>query len=1080
MAPVPAAAKPVAPVLEPGVAVERSLPLGAKDEIPLSLEAGQYLHVCFDGRGLDLTLSLLGPGGEEIVVRRGAKESRLSWTTTTGGAYRLAVSSPAARALARYRITLKELRLAGPGDEERVAADAALSEAKRFQREKQHDLAVQRARDALSRWQKVQDLDGEFDTLVEIGILYEARSPDQALLWNAKALEQALAAGSLPNQARARTLIGTLLMHSDPGKACPYLEAALPIWRDLRDSYQQSWVLYHLGIASQLRGKLGDSIELYREALSLANPSWSLTPVIQNGLCYVYTSRGESQQSFDCFEQALKLAVETGTAGAEATARTGLGNLYRRRGEHQKALSEFQKAFEINQSDPDLEQYTRSVQLLIGSVHLDLGQTAEALQEFQQALVAFQRAGDAKGISNSFWTLGKFNLATSRDEEALKRFQDSLTALGDQDLPKARGLAFFGLGVAQLNLKQVSEAVKSLREAVPFLEKTDRLNMAFVQQRLGEAYQAQGDLAAADAALGEALRIAQEVRAPFFQAPIYFDLARLERRKGNLQEAVSRMEKAITILEAVRSDLADDRSRTSFFASLRSYYDFYVDLLMELDRRNPGRGYAEAALAASDKGRARGLLDLLSQGRLELTRGISAELLSEEREVRARLSQVQRDLMDALSSQVFDKDSEKDSEKRQARLALVGTLEAQQKEFDERQRKIEQRIKNSHPLYYQVRYPSPLNQEEIRKLIQPDEALLEYSLGEEGAYLFVVTTDGLKAHRLALSPQQIAADVRKIQKTLEGPETPSALFRYKAYDLYQALVAPAESEIGGRRRLLIAPDGILNYLPFDVLLTRQADDESSLPYLVRSFSVSYIPSASVFASLSLPRSPVAAGDGPAKRFLAFAPDYPSAPAQGQARSDGPEVLRGGDSPGKSLSSLEGAQQEVRKIADQYRPEDVTLYLGPDANRKNFEKNPLAANRIHFAGHGVLDEERPENSALVLTDGQLLVSDIFNLELKSDLVVLAACKTAGKQVTGEGLVGLTRAFLYAGAPSVVVTLWEVADSSTSGLMVEFYRNLGRTGDKAEALRQAKLAMLEKQGRLSAPYYWAPFILVGKPR
>ena len=178
-------------------------------------------------------------------------------------------------------------------------------------------------------------------------------------------------------------------------------------------------------------------------------------------------------------------------------------------------------------------------------------------------------------------------------------------------------------------------------------------------------------------------------------------------------------------------------------------------------------------------------------------------------------------------------------------------------------------------------------------------------------------------------------------------------------------------------------------------------------------------------------------------------------------------------------ALEGAEAEVRAIADRY-PGKTRLYLGPDASLENAKKGPLVSECVHFAGHGRLDEEHPERSGLLLEGGLLTVSDIFNLDLSAGLVVLSACETAGTEVSGEGLVGLTRAFLYAGSPSVVVTLWRVADRKTSDLMLRFYANLDRTGDKSEALRQAKLGMIAKGGPFAHPYYWAPFILVGKPR
>ena len=214
------------------------------------------------------------------------------------------------------------------------------------------------------------------------------------------------------------------------------------------------------------------------------------------------------------------------------------------------------------------------------------------------------------------------------------------------------------------------------------------------------------------------------------------------------------------------------------------------------------------------------------------------------------------------------------------------------------------------------------------------------------------------------------------------------------------------------------------------------------------------------------------GGGGGLRFLAFAPDYGPVLAQDPARS--------ADASNGALPELAAARREVEEIGRRYRPGEKKIYLGPDASKENVERDPLIADRVHFAGHGLVDEEHPENSALVLSDGPLRVSDIFNLELKADLVVLSACKTAGKQVTGEGLVGLARAFLYAGSPSVVVTLWQVVDSPTSDLMNGFYENLDRSVDKAEALRQAKIGLIRRKGRLALPYYWAPFVLVGKPR
>jgi CHAT domain-containing protein/Tfp pilus assembly protein PilF len=1057
-------AKAEGPLLRPGVAVDRDLPLGGDDEIPLDLKAEDYVRLLFDAGGLELEARLLGPGGETVSRAEGS-DGHLSAIAKVEGRYRLAVNPVDPKTRGRYQVTLEDLRASGAGDADRVAADADLVEANRLGSQNEYDKKIGQAQEALALCQRIQDRGCEFEALYEIGSSYWSNGgKDEALLTYRKALEVADTAADRRNQARAGAALGTVLTQAktavDAENARPYLEQSLRLWQELGNPYRQARVLYDLAIGCYFSGKFDEAIASYRKALAVTEPAGALASNIWNGLGNVYTSRGESLEALGCFDKALRIAKNTKNKGAEAAALTSFGKIYQRRGEPQKAFQNFKEALDINRSEPELEKkYAVSVLLQIGSVDLDLGQADDALAEYQEALEASQRYEDSWGIANALWSIGRVELVRERPQDALEHLGKALEIATQGRILNVQAAVFHEIGVARLKLRQFPEAVKSLESALPLRQKTDRLGEAQTRQVLGKIYLEQGDFARADSFLRDALTIADEVGASLLRSSILYDLARLQRQQDHLPEALVEIEQAITILETVRSDISQDRLRTSFFASRRSYYELWVDLLMELDRRYPGQGYKDKALAASDMGRARALLDLLSQGRLELTHGINQELRNREAEVKARLTQIQRSLVEERSGA--------------ARALFIEALETRLQEADREQREVEAEIKRNHPLYYQFRYPSPLARNDIQHLLpSKDSALLEYSLGEQGVYLFVVTTEGLAVHPLALSQQEISEEIRRIGSGFKPGG--QLLFSYKkaAYKLYETLIAPAKDELAGKRHLLIAPDGLLNYLPFEALLTRQAQGEKSLPYLLYDFSISYIPSASVLVSLSLPRPPVAAGSGTAMRFLAFAPDYGPAASPEQGRSAIPETTE--------LPALKGARQEVQEIAKRYRLGEAKVYLGPEASKENLEKNPLVSDHIHFAGHGLPDEEHPENSALILSDGPLRVSDIFNLDLKADLVVLSACKTAGKQVTGEGLVGLTRAFLYAGSPSVVVTLWQVVDSPTSDLMKDLYENLDRTGDKAEALRQAKIGMIQRQGRLALPYYWAPFVLVGKPR
>jgi CHAT domain-containing protein len=418
---------------------------------------------------------------------------------------------------------------------------------------------------------------------------------------------------------------------------------------------------------------------------------------------------------------------------------------------------------------------------------------------------------------------------------------------------------------------------------------------------------------------------------------------------------------------------------------------------------------------------------------------------------------------------------EERSDTGKGRAPVISTLSASLQEALREQRDVETEIETRSPLYYQLRYPSSLEAGDVRQLLPSrDSALLEYFLGEQGSYLFVVTAEGLTVHPLSLPAAEIAREVGRMESGFQPGVLLPFNYRQAAYKLYQTLVAPARRELAGKRHLLIVPDGPLSALPFEALVNRPAQgDAAGLHYLLYDFAVSYIPSASVLSSLSLQRPALTAAEGTALRFVAFAPDY--GPAVQSASVRGAAAARPSE-----LPELVGAREEVEEIARRYPPNTAKVFLGSEASKENVQKGPLISDRIHFAGHGLTNDEHPEDSALVMSDGPLRVSDIFNLEMRTDLVVLSACRTAGKPVAGEGLVGLTRAFLYAGSPSVVVTLWQVVDSSTSDLMRGFYESLDQTRDKAEALQQAKIRVIRRQGRLARPYSWAPFILVGGSR
>lgn len=583
-----------------------------------------------------------------------------------------------------------------------------------------------------------------------------------------------------------------------------------------------------------------------------------------------------------------------------------------------------------------------------------------------------------------------------------------------------------------------------------------------------------------------------------------------------------------------------DESRTTFLATTGDVFEELAGALAEsaLDAQGaaarPGaplegqaREFASEALSVVERGRARSLLDMLNESGADITpRDVPESLLAERRGNQVRQAELAAELTGVSLGR--SKRKPEDSEKELSEL---------QEKFDS----IENQIRTQSKPYAQLTAPEPLKLEDIRaRLLDDDTALLEYSLGRERSYLFAVTGAGLTVSRLP-AREEVERQVRELRRALipqsqrrpltdlvpnavdaerglrirsapppkPSPEAVNA-YAQAAHALYRSAVEPA-APLFKKSRLLVVADGALNYVPFDALLTAapaQGADFSTLPYLIKTNETVFAPSASVVAAVrereraaSASGTSGAAGDvlvvadpvfdaadsrAPAGQTAGARPGFESALAdlsdEGAAAPDA--------SVRRAIVRLPGTGEEAREIEKLAHAagRKVELLLNMDASESNVEGRDLSRYRVlHFATHGLLDAERPQFTGVVLSlvgnpegsDGFLRTDEVFNLKLSSPLVMLSACETGlGRERRGEGVMGLTRAFMYAGAPTVGVTLWSVADESTSELMTDFYKSLlgGAKPAPSYAMRRARLQMIEGR-RFSAPFYWAPFVLVG---
>ncbi|HEV3077434.1 MAG TPA: CHAT domain-containing tetratricopeptide repeat protein [Thermoanaerobaculia bacterium] len=1084
-------APPTPPPLPPAPAAKPA----HQRELRLTLPAGTYVRLVIVSTPMDLAVRQAGPDGqqlEEVQLAGGAAEpTHQSWVVNTAGEYRWTVEPRGPQGLAgSAAIALEEQRQAGPCDEARIRAERALIGA-RWALQQPGDNAVEGARAR---------------ALVE-----------PALVDVAEVGEQEGALAFQVEMARTARLVGS-------AEASDLLRQALDLARSLGDrsaeatiSEEQAQLLpaskaiEQLKVVLQWRRQLGDEGE---EAATL------------HLIGYYYNDLGDTALALLHFQQALVLQRRNEDVRGEAWTRCEIGFLYGNHGETERALDHLDLAFERGQiaGDPFAQAFA-----LEGSARfeIDLGRLQAAYNDYGRALKLLARFGASPqaawaldGLGRVLLYLGDLELARQRYGEALKAFEalriplgraDALLGIGstfeeegqalraldpyqgaleiirNNALRQMESLVLYDLGRVHRQLGRRTEAITELREAL-VREKTDSpARQAQTQVELANVYSETGNLAEAEPAFQHAIRLSN--RAPIVEAAAQAGLAHIQRAKGDLTAARASIERALEITEKLRSEVIRPDQRVSFLAGRRRYYEFYVDLLMRLNSLRPGVGHDAEAVAASEQARARGLLDLLAKEQIDVRHGVTPGLKQRESELGERIARLQNRLL--ASADQAQPDPE------------IARIEQDLAQAEEEEKDLAAEIWRRQPGYAAVRSPRPLPLHEIQALLDERTALLEYFVGEERSYLFVITDRGLATHQLP-ARRDLAPLVDRVRSAVNQESRLQAKqFAQDAYALFRVLLQPAGDELRSKPRLMVAPDGMLYSLSFEVLLTAPLEGSGppghELPYVIRERSVSYIPSAGVLAQLVTLRRPADELSRSERLFVGFG-DPSQEPTPGDRLSSGGA---GGCTSGAKYAEKQGddvraaipnrlqplpaAHSEVCRIAGLFPSERVAVFLGPDATEENVRNNPLiaSARNLHFATHGLLDETHPERSGLRLAhadgspgDGLLQVREVFNLELHADLVVLSACQTGlGKEVSGEGMIGMTRAFLYAGAGSVVVSLWRVDDDSTSDLMVSFYRHLRANADTSEALRSAKLELID-HSRYFHPYFWAPFVLIGR--
>lgn len=697
----------------------------------------------------------------------------------------------------------------------------------------------------------------------------------------------------------------------------------------------------------------------------------------------------------------------------------------------------------------------------LGGLLEQRGHLAQAEHYHRLALDLIERLAPASPqLGIVLDSLGNLALACGDPAAARSHFERALHSrqhVAPDSLSVAR--SWRDLGRAAAAADQLSEAEALLRRALAIEQRVapEGLDPAASLTLLGEIAARRGRLQAAASLQTRALAIHQRL-APgtVAEALVGQRLAGLFRRLGRGDEARRTYAEAVSALEAQAQQIGGSHEeRSGFAAASASLYAEAVDLLVEQER-------LVEAFHLLERSRGRAYLELLGQRDLHPLADLPPDLAEQKRQADAHYDQILGQLARGAGEA----------------KARTGSLAAELRVARRRQEEVAAQIRALTPGAVDANGPEPLDLEATRVMLDPGTLLLSYAVGEQRSHLLTVGPgeQGLRVFSIAAGERALRRDVAHLGALLRPGEEVEAI-RFRARQLGALLLGPVADAIARADRLLVLPAGPLHTLPFAVLIPPAEGDR----FLVDYGSVTLAASATIFAEVAGRRRTVES-----MRLSAFGdPLYPGGESFAELRGT---TLRAALDEGFRLDPLPASRHEVQSLAELFSPAS-RVFVGAEATEERAKALASESNLLHFACHGLVDERYPLESALVLSlpaadqrakeNGLLQAWEIFEqLHLDADLVTLSACDSArGRELGNEGILGLTRAFRYAGARSVLSSLWAVNDHSTTELMKLFYKELQRGTAKDAALRTAQLAQLHGKGKTAHPYHWAAFQLFG---
>lgn len=762
-------------------------------------------------------------------------------------------------------------------------------------------------------------------------------------------------------------------------------------------------------------GQNSTAVELYRSAIHLFQSQENMVGEAHalRGMGIATYSLGVYDSALVCWEKAYQIFREKGERKFEGKVLNNFGTLYSSLSEYEKAIEYLSKSLTIAREMGDAREEGISLQNL-GNVYLWQSNFPKALDSYQQSLRIFRDIGHRQYEVITLLSIGSVYYYLHDYERAYEYYNNSLIItkeLGDRNM---ESYALDNIGIIHGRLKEYSKALDYHQRSLTLLKELgDQKREGKVLNNIGVVYSQLEDYQHALECYQKSLCVFRDVGDKIGEGSSLLNIGGIYRSMGKCQEGLKLIQTGLGIVKDLG---ADDYVRVGHIT--------LGDCNMEMGEISQAQENYVKAIESVEG--IRGKLEVEAQKSSYASGTYSiyekmVTLLLINNQLEKAFNYMERgrarSFLDILGDDIQVNKSTHEE-------CLSGNTDSDEYEPELRSVKTEQ----------------PLTLPEVQSLLNPECTLLEFFLTENKVLIWAITSVNADLIEENIAGDSLQCLVESFRETILMHGSPDYLSR----ELYNVLIAPISDKIS-TKRLIIVPHGTLHYLPF------QALQDQDGKYLFEKFQITYLPSASVMEYLSQKE------DGRYDQILAFG--NPTANREG-------------------CKSIEFSRHEVERIGQVFLYSEI--YTDSNATESVFRERATEHNILHLACHAELNSSYPMYSGLLLApsegyDGELDVHEIFTLDLDASLVVLSACQTGlGKLTTGDELVGLSRAFLAAGAHSLVSSLWTVYDESTGYFMECFYRNL-QTHCKAESMQMAQLSTKEKYADI---YYWAPFMLIGQ--